>query len=246
MACTPPPAAPDSFDELTSYLVTHFDDEDPEALQAGMSNMRRWLNQNAVEVSEGYRLTELTPEAIDSIPDPCAVEAQVGAGAAFEVPYPLEEVVEVVLAHDPMEVYADTYVYNDRVFVEDLDCFLDQTCDRTEYHSHIENELALGISIELWMIAQIRRVDLEDGFALLYRSWWSQPGSASLDWIDVQQQYGLSATFATETGVHKLEAGWIDMALGDLEVPEDFALNLVVDSIIDSGAKLEAYLDAQQ
>jgi hypothetical protein len=243
--CTPPPAAPETFDELTSYLIIHFDDEDPVALQAGMNNMRAWLDENQSEVEEGYRLDDLTSNAVDAIPDPCSVDAPLGAGASFEIAYPIEEVMEVALAHDPLEVYEGSFNYNDRVFVEDLECFLDRTCERTEYHSHIENNLPLGITMEVWYVAQVRWVELDDGPAILYRTWMSEPAVSNLSWIDVNQQYGVATNFSSDVGTRKLEAGWIDMALGDIELPEDFALNMVVDSIVESGAKLEAYMDAE-
>jgi hypothetical protein len=246
VGCRPPPDAPETFDELTSYLILHFDDEEPEALQAGMTNMRAWLDEHKEEVSEGYRLTPITPNAVDAIPDPCPVEMEIGAGAAFEVGYPIDEVVEVALAHDPMEVYEGSFGFNERVYVEDLDCFLAHECEKTEYHSHIENQLPLGIVLEVWMITQIRWVELEDGPAVLYRLWMSQPAQSSMDWINVSQQYGMATTFSTETGVHKLEAGWIDMALGDIEVPEDLALTIVIDSIVDSGDKIQTYMDGLQ
>jgi hypothetical protein len=145
-----------------------------------------------------------------------------------------------------MDVYEGSFGFNERVFVEDLDCFLAHECEKTEYHSHIENQLPLGIELEVWMITQIRWVELDDGPAILYRLWMSQPAQSSMDWINVSQQYGMATTFSTETGVYKLEAGWVDMALGDIEVPEDLALNIVIDSIVDSGDKVQDYMDGLQ
>ena len=104
----------------------------------------------------------------------------------------------------------------------------------------------MGITIEVWYVAQVRWVELDDGPSILYRTWMSQPAVSNLGWIDVNQQYGVSTTFSSENGTRKLEAGWIDMALGDIELPEDFALNLVVDTIVESGEKLEAYMDGSQ
>ena len=246
LGCKPPPEAPETFDELTSYLILHFDDEDPTALQAGMRNMRAWLDENSEEVAEGYKLTGLTDEAVAAVPGSCPIDEHIGAGASFEVGYSMDEVVEVILGHDPMEVYAGSFGYNERDFVEDLDCFLEHTCERTEYHSHIENRLPLGIVVEVWMVTQLRWVELDDGPTLLYRNWMSEPASSNFSWIDVNQQYGVGTTFSSSDGITRLEAGWIDMALGDIEVPEDLALTLVVDSIVENGEKLEAYMDGLQ
>ena len=243
VGCSPPPVAPESFDELTSYLMVHFDDPDPRVLQAGMTNMRTWLDANTAEVTDGYKLTGLTTEAVEAIPDQCPVEDHIGAGASFDIDYPLLEVLDVLLSHDPMDIFPGSFNYNDRIFVEDLDCFIDQICERTEYHSHIENQLPLNLTAEVWTVTQIRWVELDDGPSVLYRSWMTQPANASFSWVDVDQQYGVSTVFSVDAGMRKLEGYWVDMAESDIELPEDFALNLVVDSIIASGTKLQAYMD---
>ena len=60
LACKAPPDAPTEMNELTSYLFMHMRDEDSEFLEAGMSNLQTWVENNWEPVQEGYRVQSLT------------------------------------------------------------------------------------------------------------------------------------------------------------------------------------------
>ena len=48
LACKPPPDAPTEMNELTSYLFVHMGDEDPEYLEAGMTNLQTWVESELI------------------------------------------------------------------------------------------------------------------------------------------------------------------------------------------------------
>ena len=46
-------------------------------------------------------------------------------------------------------------------------------------------------------------------------------------------------------GMRRVEAMWVKASLGNSPVPEDMALSLAVDTMRDTGAKLEAYFEGE-
>ena len=78
VGCKRPPDAPETLDDLASYLYEHVMDDEDDYLIAGIDNLEAWLAEdNALEefetnleaTAEGYTVTNLTTEAVESLDD---------------------------------------------------------------------------------------------------------------------------------------------------------------------------------
>jgi hypothetical protein len=120
VAACRPPEAPETLDDLASFLFAHTWDDDETYLQPGLENLMVWLDANFDQTSEGYEVTNITPEAVASVAgEDRALEGLIGAAVGYDIPYPLADVVDVMLFEDPMEVYPGDYEFYDREFLTD-------------------------------------------------------------------------------------------------------------------------------
>ena len=245
--CKSTPPAPETFDELTSYMFEHFEDEDPAALQEGMHNLRNWLCDHFEETQEGYMLENLSEDAVATLDgQQTNLDGQIGAGAAYDITYPIEDIIRVYLDEDQFEVHPNDYETYERSWIDGENCFTQQECEFAYYHSHVENNFALGLSLEAWNAVQYRWVELDDGPSLLMRSWMRKPAVSNFDWFEIDQQFGFGAIWSADHGIRQLEAGWVIMSLGELEIPLDMALRLTVNTILERGVEVQDYLDEEE
>jgi len=56
--------APEDFDSLTDYLFQNLETEDQKILEAGVDNIIDWLDGYGHELLEGYRIADLSLDAI--------------------------------------------------------------------------------------------------------------------------------------------------------------------------------------
>ena len=66
IACGPP-EAPETLDDLSSFLFEHVWDEDEVYLEVGLANLSEWLEDNFEATHEGYEVTNLSQEAVTSL-----------------------------------------------------------------------------------------------------------------------------------------------------------------------------------
>ena len=78
---------PQTSSKTCARVFTHFDDDDPEALEAGLVNLDAWLadGDNLAQTVEGYQITNLDSAAIQGIDTSTdKVSGLVGAAVAKE------------------------------------------------------------------------------------------------------------------------------------------------------------------
>ena len=66
VACGPP-EAPETLDDLSSFLFEHVWDEDEAYLEVGIANLSTWLETNFEATHEGYSVQNLSQEAVESL-----------------------------------------------------------------------------------------------------------------------------------------------------------------------------------
>ncbi len=256
VACKRPPDAPAKLDDLSGYLFEHFLDEDPAALQAGMNNLQTWLAQESTDddgntVSNleatvgGYVVTNLSQEAVDVLDDrERDLTGLVGAAAGYAHDASMGQLVDATIMDDPTVVYEGSFVGYERTYKTDADCFLDQECELLEVHNYTEAEYALGLTVASDNSGQYRWVETDQGCGYLQRTWLDEEATVSFDWLGVPEQYYLVVTMPFDGNNVRVLATWMIAEMGeDATVPEDMALNLVIDSLVSSEEKLDTYCD---
>jgi len=156
----------------------------------------------------------------------------------------VEQVNEALIRDDMQEVFPDKYQSYVRTFVDELDrdCFLEKRCDRLEFDISVVVDYPLNLTVDADSRVHYRRVTMEDGSdVVLQRTWMLEPGEASADWIELEQQYFLAAHLPRGEGSRRIDATWVKASLGNAPVPEDMAISLTVDTMRDTGADLEDY-----
>ena len=256
VGCKRPPDAPDTLDDLASYLYEHVMD-DEEYLVAGIDNLETWLSEdneaeefetNLDSTAEGYTVTNLSEEAVVSLD---GVERDLnnllGAAVGYDIDLEVEQVIDALIGRDMMEVFPGNYQSYERTFEDeaDRDCFLDGECDSIQFEIRVVADYPLNLTVDAESVVQYRRVELEDGRkAVVQRTWMSKPGEANVDWIQLEQQYFLAVHLPQKSGMRRVEAMWVKASLGNTPVPEDMALSLTVDTMRDTGKNLEAYFES--
>ncbi len=241
--CARPADAPGTLDELCGYLFEHFQDEDPAAVAEGMTNLQVWLEDNIEETAEGYVVTNLAQEAVDALDDNDRdLSDLVGAAIGFEHEASISQLATTSILTDPMALYPDEYSSYVRTFESDSDCFFDRTCDDLYVHNSIVANYPLGLTVTSEVTGEYRWFELDSGLAYLQRTWLDQPAEVSLDWLGVPEQYFMVVNMPFQGQTVRIVATWIVAEVGDSSVPENMALDMVIDSLISSEATLASYI----
>ncbi len=257
--CKALPDAPEALDDLASFLYEHVMDDDDDYLLAGINNLNTWLAADFVPTEEldgdfdtnfdatagGYAVTNLTVEAVKSLD---GVERNLddllGAAVGYDMDLTVEQINEAFIGEDMKEVLPGRYQSYVRTFANetDRDCFLEKRCDRLEFDISVTVDYPLSLTVEADSRVHYRRVNMDDDTdVVLQRTWMLEPGVSSRDWIEIEQQYYLSAHLVRGSGARRVDVTWVKAFLGDTPVPVDMALSLTVDTMRETGAELEAY-----
>jgi hypothetical protein len=244
VAACRPPEAPETLDDLASFLFAHTWDEDEAYLQPGLENLMVWLDANFDQTSEGYEVTNITPEAVASVAgEDRVLEGLIGAAVGYDIAYPLADVVDVMLFEDPMEVYPGDYEFYDREFLSDTECFKERTCMHLENQIHLAANYPLGIVGESHTQMQNHWVETEAGMAYVHRNWTRWEPTISVDWLIIHQQYYMAVTLPKKDGTtRRLAAMWLDAEILNAGIPDAMALSMTIDTMASTGDKVAAYL----
>lgn len=244
--CGAPPEAPDKLEDLCTYVFTHFDDDDPEELQAGLQNLDAWLNQsdNLEQTVEGYQITNLDQDAIAGIDTSTQkVSGLVGAAVANRHPWSLRQMSVATVTADWAEVVPKNYDVYERTFHKDKSCFPGKDCERIGATAYGEAKFAGLINVVTRNRIQFRWVETEElGWVLLHRSWLTEPAEVSLESIEVNAQYYLAMTLPDGDDATRVQATWMDSEYGALPITEDGAKREIVKSMSKQGEAIDEWL----
>jgi hypothetical protein len=246
LACRPP-QAPETLDDLSSFLYEHTWDEDAEYLSVGLDNLEVWLQSHMSELGEGYEVTNLSQEAVSSLEgDDRDVTGLIGAAVGYDIEFPVEDVIMAMVYDDPSIMYPELYDYYDRTFLQGEDCFATRECSRVEFDVHSRQYMPLGIELEATFRTQYHWVDLESGPAVVQRVWTREPPIINKDWLTVDQEYFLSVMMSLPDGrSRRIASMWVIAELGNIDVPEGMALSITIDSMLETQDLLNEYLGSK-
>lgn len=249
LACKPPPTAPTELAELCNFLFREAGEEDDreEFLVLGLQNLDDWLQEDIEATAEGYTVDNLDQDIVDSlgIGNP-STDALVGAAVAVRQAHPPDGIALATTWADQQQVLEGDYSVYDRVWYDDKDAFMLQEILRMEASSYSEANYAGIIKVESDNWIQFRWVETPDGWALVHRSWLTEPAEVSWDQIKVNAQYLLAVTIPATWnpgGSIRMMTTWIDADYVVLD--EDFARNQIVNSMVNQGTMIDEWLDEQ-
>ena len=250
-ACKAPPQAPKDLEELCKYLFANTYTDDDAAAIAGVNNLSAWVDQDdrMIEVFEGYQINNLDESSIANLD---GVQREIGdqlAGAAsgYESDFDMLSLVYATQVEFWDNVSQDEYAFYDREYEQDPTCLLDRSCIRLSYTVHSQSKMAGLLDVESKYQGQIQWVEGENGWALLQRTWFSEPAKISPDTfgIAVDYQYFMSVLLPIEDNkTRRIAATWIDVEYGVLPVSEDWAKSQIVESMQSQNTEIEEWMTA--
>lgn len=246
LGCAEVVDAPTELDELVGFLFEHVTDEDDAALAAGAVNLDTWLIEGIEETAEGYAVNDLSAEALaavgyDAIPDDAIDGAAVGH-ISIHSPNAL---VETATSVDNPEIYGGDYVEYERTYNTSLNAFLDKSEGETLLDGEISQiaKYAGLITVESHSQIQYRWVETEIGWVMIERTWLLEPAKIDPeDWVELDAQFFIWAVIPVADGsARTIQATWVaaDMII---DLDENTALNLMIDSMGDAQETLDDYI----
>ena len=242
-ACRPP-EAPSDLDDLCAFLFARHPEEDPAWMEAGMEQLRVWLDAQLAEAADGYEVTGLDEETIDGLDGvDRSTEGMLGVAVATASAFTVPELQRAVLVVDQSEISPDNYLRFERTWLTDLDCFLERTCPRLQTEEDVESALGALVNSEMVTLNQYLWVETgEDELALIQRSWLPEEPTLNVDWLTVHEQFYVNAFVPRPGGSYRLQSTWV---VNEQDVmPESGMLNMVVNGQQDNATNLESWLEA--
>lgn len=238
------PDAPEDFDALNSYLYENFESPD-RFVEQGLNNLIEWLPLNEDDLKDGYRVSNLSPAAIE-ITGNLPPNQLYGIALGVDYNHPVDDVAYASFSIDPEVLNPESDAYNIRTYHTEPDCFLRHDCDVIQYSSEVQSFLPLGIEVISYIFSEARWVETDWGMAYIQRRWLTDTPKVSVDWAHVNGEYGFILSLPDpDTGNSlRIEATWIDMSLDGIPIPEDLAIQLSLGALRDSINVTNTYLDS--
>jgi len=241
-ACARPPEAPSDLYDIGAFLYAEHPSGDEAARDAGMESLSAWLDAQGQDAGEGYEVAPLTADVVSALDDnPHTVEDLWGVAVATPSDHGMGDLLHALLEAALDTVSPGQYGAFDRTWEGDIDCFLSGACERISSTEDIEVLLPMGVEGQQHTANQYVWSGTEAGDAVLQRSWLPQPGSFSMSWIVIPDQYYLQAVLPSETGAWRLQITWMVETGGVM--PTDLLMQQTADSMVDLATATEAWMD---
>lgn len=251
VACKPPPA-PEDLDDLAGFLFAHAGDEGDDALQEGLENLDAWMRQNEALLLEddGYAVARPAEAVVSALGDASPLDPGarlVGAAVGGALRYPSEAVAPLLTTVSPDDLFPDSYLFYDREDLTDAACFADGRCERARQRNHSRARYAGGLfQIEQRNLAELRWVEMGSGLAIVHRTWLTEPVETNFgNAVRIPNQYYLNVVLPDGEGHLRLQATWLVAEVLASNLPEGFALNLVIGSMRGGAEVTEAFYDGE-
>lgn len=252
--CSPPPEAPTDLSDLSQYLIREFDSEE-ETIAAGLENLDGFLVGldcwGDFEMGEDrgdreWTLPTVWGDDLGSIEFPSTAdpENQTRIGVAALSRFSPFEHGELVAVPDQAPAQTASSVVYDREFLTDVDCFVDQSCDRVDTFNIIQRQLLL-IDVVYESYKDFRWIEMPDGngTAMVGRSWVIErfPGVDDEDQA-LEQNFSAEAWIPHPDGTMLFLANWVEWVIPGIN-DEDMIASLTASGIDEIFVAYEEYLD---
>lgn len=235
LACRGPDPAPDHIEQLLGWMFLHADDEDTTQFLEGTAKAQTWLDAHFDETLEGYVIDPLTVEQLDAVGAGDRDRSQI-RGVALGYPYSADvDQVATELMARRVNAEADTGDQETCTLVEgDPDGFGARTCDWVVWDVDQVTDLGFGISLETWVRYQYRRLETEEGQALMLRAWSQQTPEITTDLFTVLQTYQMWLLLPHDGAWRSIQGEWVDARVGDSGLDMDFVMQVWINGLRDT------------
>lgn len=250
-ACAPPIDAPEEVGALGQYLFTHFGDEDPRELAAGLANLAALLQNEDYSVPPRERSVTMPTLSADqlgglAVPDGVSTEDQVAVAIAGESGFSLQDQVAIMV--DPVQTCLESEItkWAGRAFLSDVDCFTNGDCDTLDTVTATRRELSVFLRVwydqpKAYRRVAVERDDGEEIEVIVGRAWLESVFEGDSGGTSIDQQFHLDAYL--EDGTDRT-LRWFSMWSSISGSPIDDATyaNLVVNGLEEALQFGEEYL----
>ncbi len=252
VGCKPPPDAPERFEELCDYIFGHTDDEEQDAVIAGLENLNVWMEKsgNLESTAEGYTISKLSQESVGDLkfdtnrtPD---VSSLIGAAVAVRHDLSMKKVAQTTVVDNWEEVAEGNYdEYNRNFGNQNPSCFPGRNCESLTATSFSKSKWAGLVEVDSknkidfnWFYSE----EMDEWF-MVQRSWLTEPATVDPDRfnIEVRAQYFLAVTSKVNGKTVRTMATWMDAEYGAIPVSDDGAKKLIVDSMQKQGEQVDEW-----
>lgn len=240
---------PEDYDAVVSYMVEHFH-ENPTYLEDSVVQLFDIMNDTVQrKLERGRRIEALTPEAIDTLePELEEQPTLLGIVKSRDFPYTVEDLAYTNFLVHPRDVFTNPDAINERTYIGDPECFVNQECDELAYDAILQRFLPLNIDATIYFKTAIRWVDSDLGPVFVQQRWLTDTPDVSVDWIHLNHGYSFAITFPVEDDDGEMQSKqiehiWGDIALGDIPLPEEGAFMVANDVLGGILRQFEEYLD---
>ena len=246
LACGPP-KAPERFEDMMGFGFRHFDG-DVRAMQDLGDKMIPWMEDHFELTSEGYEITPLTAEDLDTTGLDVRIDAEIiGVVAGVDYRHGMDPVMRAMTWPDQQDIF-DSYAEFERTTDDDLECFLSGDCEFLRTQDYSRQEPGAGLEFSTTYFSDFRRLELEEGTpVMLQRILSPDPVEFNVDWVEVHQQYGFSYLYVRDDGsTRRVQAIWADGQVAGTDAADGAHLTIAINSIQAAAEDLDAWLDTQE
>ena len=202
------------------------------------------MSKRLDETKDGYVVDNLTTESVGQL-DQCTrdISGLIGAAVGSTSTYTVDELVAVQLNVRPARLKDSTTKYRRELLLNDEACFTANECDSLHYDSITTQNFAQGIQTDSVSRVQWRWVEMDDGNAIVQRTWLALPLQASPAWFDVKEQFYLNVLMPRGERSVRVQAVWAVTQIDDAPVPENMALQLAINQMQEDAELYDEWLD---
>ena len=238
-----PEEAPTEVDDLVHFFFNEMDLDEAELVGSGGQNLSDWYDTSD-DVVDGWadgQLSDLTVAEIETLeelewdPDPSMV---VGVYVATELPCTMDQMMEITLEPDQLMYFPGNYDSYDREFDTDADCFIPGDCDQVDWHSDVQDTIAMW-SMDYRLITRLKRfrytdADDQDAEVILARNLMPAMADESISAAGFEQSYHIEAFYpvSAEATLH-IYGLWNYSFIDGYPDDGDFWPNQYIDGLVE-------------
>ena len=235
-----PPQAPTDYESQASYLFEHMGDEGDEALRAGLTELRRWLEEDSARQSallSGYHVSQLEASAVVGLTERVyTTNNLLGVSVLTKSPHRVESLIGVLTMEDFNQVI-QLPLY-ERSFDKDPSCFPARSCLILEAESYQESRWGGVIPMSIKNKVRFRWVETESGWVALQQRWLLEPTTGPFlgTEIEMRESYYLGINWYDEGGETPPQAPGVRAAANGLASGGGETLRRLEETLRNPGA----------
>ena len=235
--------APDSLADLLVFGFVNFE-QPAEYPQATAEGILPQTDTFATELEDGYRITPLNQEDLESARLNGTIEAEiVGMSAEVGMTSSLSDFARAWSNPHMEEVLSTTLSFAVGKEDGDLDCFVDRRCETYGFDAHREVDLTIFGTATQDFRREFRWTSLESGTPVLtVRETIPTETTMTSPVLVIHQEYVYTMLF-DDDGTQRLDAYWIDAEVIGADIPDSFALDFAVKGMKKAAEDVDLWVD---